>query len=362
MKTDDLKAKLRHKKKKKAIRPEDFLNTGSTLLNLAISGRPSGGFVKGRYYWLVGDSESGKTFLSLTCLAEAAINPHFADYRFIFDDAEDGALMDIERFFGPKVKERLEPPARDKETGEPMYSETIEDFYYNVDDANKDGRPFIYVLDSMDALSSASEGKKFDEQKKAHRKGTKAPGSYGDGKAKINSGNIRKVRAELKKTGSILIIISQTRDNIDAFGYGDKKTSSGGRALKFYATLQLWSSQVGNLKKTIRDKKRQIGIVSKVQVRKNRVTGRHREVEIPIYHSYGIDDVGCCIDYLVSEGHWKKSQGGIKAKDFDFVGSREALIAKIEEEELQRELRGIVGAVWNEVEDALNLKRRQRYG
>ena len=98
MKTKDIKKALLTKRKKEVLTAKDFLSTGSTLLNLACTGFPNRGFVKGRYYFIVGDSTSGKTWLSLTCLAEASINPNFKDYRFIYDNAEDGALMDITRF------------------------------------------------------------------------------------------------------------------------------------------------------------------------------------------------------------------------------------------------------------------------
>jgi len=76
------------------------------LLNLACTGNPNGGFFKGHYFQIVGDSTSGKTFLSLTCLAEANINKHFEDYRFIFDDGEGGALMDLTKFFGAGVADK----------------------------------------------------------------------------------------------------------------------------------------------------------------------------------------------------------------------------------------------------------------
>lgn len=169
--TDKVKKALRKKRSKPVIAASDFLSTGSTVLNLACSGRPDGGFVKGYYILLVGDSRSGKTFLSLTCLAEANLNKNFKDYRFIYDNAESGALMDIKRFFGSGVAQRMEPPARDKE-GNPVFSSTIQDFYFHVDDANKDPlqKPYIYILDSMDALDSDEDAKKFDQRKRAsHR-------------------------------------------------------------------------------------------------------------------------------------------------------------------------------------------------
>lgn len=148
------------------------LSTGSTLLNLAITGHRGAGFLPGHIYLLVGDSSSGKTWLSLTCMAEAARRKDFDNHRFIFDNAEDGALMDIERYFGRKVADRLEPPR--VVDGEARYSETVEDFYDNLDDAAMNGRPFIYVLDSMDTLQSVTETQEYEEQKEARRSGKAA--------------------------------------------------------------------------------------------------------------------------------------------------------------------------------------------
>jgi len=355
---EEMKKILSNKKEStQPVKETDLLSTGSTLLNLACTGNAAGGFAKGKYHFLVGDSASGKTWLSLTCLAEAAINPNFDGYRFIYDNAEDGALMDIGRFFGDKVQERLESPAYEKDV--PIYSTTIEEFYYHVDDAAKDGTPFIYILDSMDSLSSAAEQDKFNEMKEASRKGKTTTGTFGDGKAKKNSSNLRKLMPALRKTNSILIIINQTRDNL-GFGF-EKKIRSGGHALRFYATLEIWSSIKGKMKKTIRGKEREIGITTKVQVKKNRFTGRLRVVELPLYHSFGIDDVGSCVDYLVSEKHWTKSKNTINADDLDFSGTREKLIKHIQETNAEDKVSKIVDDVWNQIENECSVDRKSRY-
>jgi RecA/RadA recombinase len=358
---DEIKEALKARKKEAVISNKDFLSSGSTLLNLACSGRPAGAFLKGHYYFLVGDSASGKTFVSLTCLAEASINKNFGGYRFIYDNAEDGALMDIERFFGSEVARRMEPPNTEKD-GTPVYSQTIEEFYYHVDDAVKIGAPFIYILDSMDSLSSEDEGFKFDQQKKAYRKGKEVPGSYGDGKAKKNSAGVRRLLPLLKKTGSILIIINQTRDNIAGFGF-EKKTRSGGHALRFYATLEIWLSVVEKIKKQVKGKPRQIGIMARAKIKKNRITGKEMSVDIPIYHSYGIDDIGSCVDYLVRESHWKKGKGGtVDATEFGLSISKEEVVKHIQtDRSLLKQLRGTVGIVWDEIEEACALDRIPRY-
>lgn len=352
------------RKPKKQISRSDALSTGSTLLNLACSGKTYMGFLKGHFYYLVGDSSSGKTFLSLTCFAEACMNPHFSNYDLIFDDAEDGALMDFAKFFGQRCAERIIAPRYNKE-GEPVFSETIQDVYYHLDLARQRGKPVIYVLDSMDAVSSEEEKKKAVDRNNAHRKKVeegkevKVAGSYGDGKAKVNSERLRQIVPFVKDTGSIVLFISQTRDNINPFSL-DKKTRSGGRALTFYATLEMWSAQAGHIKKKIKDKERELGIKSKIRVKKNRIQGKDRSVEIPIYHSFGIDDIGSCVDYLVSEGHWKKS-GGINCVEFGFKGTREEVVKFVEDNELQDILRILVQETWDKIESLCVIHRNKRY-
>lgn len=364
MKAKDYKKMLRNKRKadRKTLKAKDFLSTGSTMLNLACTGKPKRGFAKGHYYFIVGDSISGKTFLSLTCLAEASINPHFDGYRFIYDNAEDGAMMDVKKFFGKQVYRRLEPPGRAfAQSGPeaPQYSETIEDFYFHLDDAFKKELPFIYILDSMDSVSSTAEKEKFQKTKRATQKGKETTGSFGDGKAKINSANLRQFLSSLKRTGSILIIINQTRDNL-GFGF-KKKTRSGGHALRFYATIEMWSSVESKIKKTVKGKKRELGTLCRIKVEKNRIQGKERTIYIPIYHSFGIDDIGSCVDYLIEENHWKIRSKDITAPEFDFEGSRFKLIKHIEEGELEKDLRELVGDVWNEIEKACEVKRKKRY-
>jgi len=352
----ELEEKLLEKHEEPPIAPNDFLSSGSTLLNLAGSDNVNGYFVKGKYSIVVGDSASGKTFLSLTCLAEASKNENFKDYRFIYDNAEDGALMPIAQFFGQAVADRIEAPAED-ENGIPLYSTTIEEFYYNVDNAKKKGKPFIYILDSMDSLTSESEGNKFQEQKKAHEKGKEAAGSYTDGKAKANSQNLRQLIAFLRRERqSIIIIISQTRDSM---GYG--KSRSGGNALRFYALNEVWGSIADKILKTIEGKKRQIGIICQLKIKKNRITGKERTITIPIFHSYGIDDIGSCIQYLIDENHWQLEGQKVIAPEFNLEVKPETLIKYIEKEGFENELKAIVQKVWTDIENKCKADRKPRY-
>jgi RecA/RadA recombinase len=353
MNIDDVKKVLMADMIPKTLKKSDLLSTSSTLLNLALSGKKEGGWAKGRYFFFVGDSSSGKTFLTLSCLAEAAANKEFDDYRLIHNDVEGGALMNVKKFFGQKLAERIET----------HHSETVEQFYDGIFNLHQEGRPFVLILDSQDALQSEYEKKKTEEARDAREKGRKAKGDYGDGKAKIHSRRLREVVSDLEKSGSILIIINQTRDNIDAGLFEPPTTYSGGRALRFYATAQVWSSTRSRLKKIVRNKDRQIGIMSKVEVKKNRLTGKEWKVDVPIYHSYGVDDIGSCVDFLVVEGHWKKAASGvITAKDFvGFSGYKDNLIRQLQEEGLENEIREITEDVWKNIEAACIIDRKPRY-
>src|SRR5690606_25785618 len=116
------------------------------------------------------------------------------------------------------------------------------------------------------------------------------------------------------------------------------------------------------LKKTVNEKDRQIGIISRISVKKNRLTGKEWTVEVPIYWSIGIDDVGSCVDFLIEEKHWKKDgQGKIDAKEFEFVGTRNKLIDHIEHEGLEFDLRQLVAEAWKKIEDGCRVERKSRY-
>jgi RecA/RadA recombinase len=346
------------------VDPRNLLSTGSTLFNLALSGHARGGWLAGSYNLFVGDSSSGKTFLAITALAEACYNKRFKDYALVYDAVEDGALMEVARFFGPRLAARLEPPARDSE-GEELHSHTIEDFYFNLYNRLSQG-PCIYVEDSMDALSSKAEQSKFQERRKASSKGEAAlknvKGDYGMDKAKINSGYIRQIRPLLRDTGSILVIISQTRDNVDPFGY-ETRTRAGGRAMKFYAHTEAWTKRVGTHRAKYGEMDLQTGIVVQIDTRKNRLSGKEWSIQVPIYHTYGVDDIGSCIDFLVKVKRWAKADKGgiITATDFELKGTREKLVGKIEQADRTRELKGIVEDAWKEMEDHVAIKRKPRY-
>jgi len=360
--TDRLRKHLQSEPTKKPIF-KGGLSTGSTLVNLAMTGKITHGISKGSYYLLVGDSESGKTWCALNCLAEASINPNFKDYKLIYDSPEQGDRMDKERFFGKKLVARLEEEC----------SSTVEDYYYRLDDLNKEETPYIHVLDSMDALVPRDELKKNQKEKTAYRKGKEDTGSYGTAKAKQNSSKLRIATNSIAKSGSILIVIAQTRDNI---GFGSQfkpKTRSGGTALKFFATAELWFSVRETLKRRVNQKNRQIGTVLKVKVEKNRETGFKPIVDLHHYPSTGLDDISSNVAFLLDEGHWRAKKAAkegakvdflnqvIDAPEFKFSGRAEELIEKIDQDNTSKELQDVVLGVWKGLMTACAVKRRPRY-
>lgn len=373
---------------KATIKASDFVSTGSTILNVAISNRYDGGIAKGMYVHFVGDSQSGKTWIALSIFAEAARNPSFDGYTFIYDDVERAAFMDMEHYFGQRAAKRIKAPYY--AGTEEIFSETVEDFYDALERRLDNGERLIWVEDSMDTLTTDADIKKGNKQRKAREKAkTKelkakedgdgdseaadVAGSYGMAKAKINSERLRTIIPKLEATGSILVIISQTRDKLqDTPSFRpsfipkteqEKKTYAGGKALKFYASVQIWSSVIKEIKEEHDDsgKKLPIGGLNKVTITKNKVTGRSRDVQIPIYYSYGIDDIGAGVDYLIEWGYWTVTRGFINATDLDLCLKQDALIQEIENLGLQPDLGMTVQKCFLKVEEDMALKRKPRY-
>jgi RecA/RadA recombinase len=356
---DELKAKLRAAAPAERA-PAAALSTGSTLLNLAAAGSPDAGVALGQYVLVVGDSSSGKTWLGRSILAEASVNPLFGGHRLIHDDAENGAWMDVERFFGRRLAERLEPPAGTPD--DPRHSSTVEEFYDRLDDLYRSKTPFVYVLDSENALSSVKDDEQYEKEKSARAADKDASGDYGTHKAKVHSNYLRLVaNVKLRETGSVLVILSQTRQRIGFAAQFNPRTRSGGTALKFYAHLELWTSVKEDLKKRVSGKDRQVGIRAKIKVEKSRLTGREGAVEVPIHWSFGIDDVGGMIDYLLEEGHWQEKSGKIDAPEFEYQGKAEGLAALVQEDSREPELKKIVHGKWSQIEAGCRLQRKRRY-
>lgn len=375
-------AKVKRPERYTSIPKKNFLSTGSTCLNLAFSGDIDGGVPKGLYAFYVGDSSAGKTMAAMSLLAEACMNPEFDDYRLIYDPSENGAHMNVAKFFGKKLAARLEPMFGTKEA--PGVSSNLEEFYYYLLE-NLDRGPCVVVEDSMDALVP-EEVEKNQLAKIVRKKGkrgdgdppeAKAKGSMGVEKAKMNSQLMRKVSNKLAETGSILILLSQTRATI---GYGaqfNPRTRSGGDALRFYNRLEVWLSPRDKVKKKVMGKDRVVGMVTRAKMTKNHLTGwENGSVDLVYTRGVGLDDLAGCVRYLILEGHWSgaakpskpKADDGkakippkIVAPEFAFSGSTEELIAHVQETNQERKLRELVGQVWNTIESQSTPVRKKRY-
>lgn len=323
----------------------DFLSMGLTLGNLSAYGRTYGGFVKGHVYRIIGKSQSSKTFLCKTILAEASINPAFADYELIYDDIERGGeLISTSKFFGARLAARMVPPARSK-TKTPMYTRNTDEFYIRINKRLDAGKRFIWIPDSLDSLTGVDNNK------------------MSDGKAKTHSNELRKLIQGIKETGSILLLVQHAKVNMGSTWGGSITT--GGASPEFYSTLDIWLSKMETIKKSLgtkyNDLEEPIGVRVQCHVKKNRINGTDRTFEFPLYYSYGIDDIGSCIEWLVKVNHWKKDKGVFASEEFDFEGKESALIKKIEKEGLKKELQVLTGKIWREIDELLAVKRTPRF-
>jgi len=324
--------------------------TGSTLLNLACSDNPFFGYNAGKVVNIVGDSSSGKTLLVLTMLAEMARNSDFDEYELIYDDAEVALEFDIEKLFGVKTAERVQLETKSNKVGE---------FYSNILKVIAKGKPFVYVLDSLDALSTDQD----EEAAKQFAKKGEAEGSFKLEKPSLVSQILRYIIDDIKDLQALVVVLSQTRQNIGVM-FGEKKRRSGGDALRFYSTIETWLA----VKSKEKYKEREIGSNVIAKVKKNKQTGKLRHVEFTTYYDYGVDDINSCIDFLVSESYWKKVNGKITTAeaDKDIFGvhtavAQSALVEAIEESNLERQLQAITGDVWLAVEKSLKLGRKRRF-
>lgn len=347
------------------IDTKTLIPSGATLLNCACSDNPFGAFALGRIVTLPGQSAGGKTMQALTMLAMAANDKRFDNYDLIYDDGEESLTMDIEYLFGKKLFKNLEAPQWDEEEDEAKHSNTIQDFKANVLNRCKEKKSFIYVLDSLDSLTTDEELAKEYTKAIAKAKSDDAvkelKGSYKTEKAKHMGEALRMIKGSLAKTDSALFIVQQIRDKIGAT-FGKKTTTSGGKAPFFYSTHQIWFNKVKTLTKTVNKITRKTGVSVNAEVTKNKVTGKIRDVDFDIYYDYGIDDISSMVNFLVKANHWKKRKETIIAPELDMEASRIKLIEMIENERLEKKIQKITGKAWNNIEESVKMGRSRHFG
>lgn len=335
----------------KSVNPENFVSTGSTLLNLALTDRKDSGFRIGRMVNLVGDSSAGKSFLALTVLAEAAHCPRFDEYRLIYDDAENALCFNMEKLFGKKASKRIDTTIK---------SDTVQKWKKNMVRLVEEGVPFLYVLDSFDSLTSVEA---LDRAIKAAKSDGDEGGSYKTEKPRIGSETASMIVEPIAETGSILIIVSQTRDNIGVT-FGEKKTRSGGKWLQFYSTHVPWMAILERERHEVsingKKVKRTVGVHTRIRCKKNKVTGKERECDIKISYDYGIDDIYSNIQFLVESGTWSSKAGFIVPEGIaDEKMRADDLRQYVEENDLEEDLADLVEETWNKIEKAFISKERK---
>jgi RecA/RadA recombinase len=333
-----------------------YLSTGNTLLDLALTGEIGKGVGAGHYVFFVGASSSGKTWQSWQLLAEAAHNPAFDKHLLFFDNAENGSLFDVGRYFGQKTAARVNTPFEGGKS-----SRKLEEFYLTMRRLQTAGQPFVYVLDSMDALSTDYEEAKQAELDTQTAGGTKAKKDFGDGKANMNSRNLRGVVQGLQDTGSILVIICQEKDNVGAGMFDPQTTRAGGRAVKYYATSEVWTRLGGAIKKTAFGNEVPIGNYVNFAIKKNRNSGRTIPISIPFLVGHGFDEIGSLVDFLCEWKAWPRD-GGISPSGYNFKGNREAVVEWIlSTPGLKAEIQAQCAARWADILEKLEPTREERY-
>jgi RecA/RadA recombinase len=347
----------------RTITPDRLIPRGITLLNCACSDNPSGAFAKGSINTVPGKSASGKTALMLTMLAACAQIKGFDDYDLILDDAEEAQSFDLDYLF-PSLVGRLKAPRYDGEL--PVHSNTVEDFEGNILLLTKKERPFIYVLDSLDSLSSTAELEREFANAVKNAKSTeekeKAKQSYGTEKARAISQTLRIVNGKIKNSDSALFIIQQTKQNLNKiFKHSPDWITSGGEAPFFYSFHRIYTNSIKSYTGESKNIKHKIGGLTQVQVLKNKLNGKKRTVEFDIYEDLGIDDLAGNIDFLKKTG---KITGSPKVKFPEILGTetmyRKDLIQFIEKENLEHIVQELVGKEWNQIEKDIRLTDRKR--
>jgi len=259
----------------------------------------------------------------------------------------------IERMFGEGI-ERVNFIPKDEERVDPR---RVQDWSKGLMGAK---HPFIWVTDSFDSLTSADDLKTKKDGKGKEKESGK--GGWKTEKAIVASETFPKFIGPLKAHNSLYLHISQTRDNIGVT-FGPSKTFSGGNAIKFYRSHEIWLAVAGPIIKTVRGEKIPVGSNIMVKIKKNSITGKDRIVKFPVYNDYGVDDIRSMIDWMVEWKFWVQPKGKqiIETEDGFIDAIRSKLVSYIEENNLEKKLQEVVTECWIELEGEIETKRKPRY-
>lgn len=341
-----------------------FVPSGCTVLDCVLGG----GWPLGRIANVVGDKAVGKTLLAIEACANFART--WPDGRIWY--------REVEAAFDVRYAEKLGLPSARVEFGPDGVDtswETVEDIFEDLDArlaeaeadlaarlkktrtleeraAEKLRRPGLYIVDSLDALSSREELKRKIDK-----------GSYGTDKASVMSELFRRLKKRIKATNTCVIVVSQLRDKIGVM-FGEKQTRTGGRALDFYASQILWLHHKGTLTSTARGVERATAVRIRARCKKNKIGPAHRECEFVLRFGYGVDDFEAAATFLGEVGALDSI--GISAKSAEertkAVGAFLRASARLAGPELrarQSEIAARVREAWAGVEARFDPPRRK---
>ena len=268
----------------------EWISTGSTMLDLAISNRPNGGLPVGRIIEITGLEASGKSLLAAHALANTQKKGGLA----VYIDTENAVSREFLEAIGIDLKEMLYVPL-----------ETVEDIFDAVDsivEAVRKGSKDRIVTIVVDSVAGAST--------KVEMAADYDKDGWATSKAIILSKAMRKVTNFVGRERICLIFTNQLRTRLGV-SFGDPWTTSGGKAIAFHSSVRLRLKSVGQIKlKGSSGKDEILGMTTRAQVIKNRMGPPLRSIDYDIYFDSGIDDFGSWLtmmkDYgLVSQaGAW----------------------------------------------------------
>ena len=263
---------------------KDFVSTGSTMLDLAISNKPNGGIAVGRITEINGLESSGKSLLGAHILAETQRKGGVA----VYIDTETSVSTEFLGAIGIDVDSML---YLHLETVEDVFS-AIEEIVAKVRESDKNRLVTILVDSLAGATTKVELEADFDKD------------GWATAKAIIISKAMRKITQMIGRQKIALVFTNQLRQKLGVM-FGDPWTTSGGKALPFHASTRIRLKNLGQIK----DKKNNnIGMKMRAQVIKNRLGPPMRHADFELYFETGIDDDGSWLK--VMKEHKLVKQGG----------------------------------------------------